>query len=102
MNVDYEVILNSEHIKNDHLASNMLIKMNELFATPGSLNNPVLKSSLPFINMNGENMTTSVPADTSKFKRRLFYLIKMSFDPNEFIWISFKILLILIMFFSIS
>jgi len=42
--------------------------MNALFATPGLSGNPVLKANLPFINMNGVNIDTTVPPETSKYQ----------------------------------
>lgn len=68
LNIDYQVDLNPNYVRNEVETKLIQAKMNELFATSNYSNNSLLRIKLPFINMNGLDMVTTVPESTSQFQ----------------------------------
>ena len=75
LNIDYQVDLNPNYIRNKDEAMSFKFIMNDYFATPTNSYNYLLRVKLPFANMNGIDMMTTVPESTSQFRCKFLTII---------------------------
>lgn len=63
----------------NHMITDILFLMNDLYATPNKLDNDLLKLQLPFENEDGSKIIARVPQTTSQFQSKKNNLKKNNF-----------------------